>query len=414
MKNIAHLVLFLLLFSACDRKEPASPIQFSDQRIPEIGLSEKQLHDRILGMLVGSAIGDAMGAPTEMWSRDAIKLEYGFVESLDSMVREVSPEGIWIANLPAGGTTDDTRWKVLTSDYLLTQNTNELDARDFAKQILNSYESYTKEFENIKSTDPEPFEAVTLKMGWLQEWAKVSHPFIEDNLVGYADSLGKFYGGEMVCAGLLYSPALGAYFPGNPEKAYREAYKLSLYDLGYAKDISALSAAMAAAGMKAGATKESLLATLRIDPENYFQSRLVGRTSHNILKNALLISSESAKQDSLGNKLHPDSKALQFAFSQLDQRLQDMPFHAGEIWLQTLTAMVYSDFEFMGTMTFLVNYGRDNDTTAAVAGGILGAFYGFEKLPKLEREKVLSVNKEMLGIDLEKTANDLTAHMLGN
>ncbi|MEB2774090.1 ADP-ribosylglycohydrolase family protein [Algoriphagus sp. D3-2-R+10] len=412
MKNCSLFVLFLLLITACNKKESSSPIQFSDQEVPELGMSEKQLHDKILGMLVGSAIGDAMGAPTEMWARDAIKLEYGFVESLDSMIREVSPEGVWIANLPAGGTTDDTRWKVLASTYLLTQKSNELNAKDFVKHILTTYELYTKEFKEIKTVDPEPFESAYLKLGWLQEWAKVSQPFIEDNLIGYADSLGKFYGGEMVCAGLLYAPSIGSYFPGNPEKAYQEAYKLSLYDLGYAKDITAQSAAMTAAGMKLGATKEDLLASLRLDPAHYFQSRLVGRTAHSILKNALWISAEAAKQDSLGNQLKENSKALQFAFTQLDQRLQDMPFHSGEIWLQTLTAMIYADFEFMGTLTFLVNFGRDNDTTSAVAGGILGAFYGFEQLPKLEREKVLRVNKELLGTDLEQIANDLTAHML--
>lgn len=413
MRNLCLLIVLTLLFSACGNRKSSTHVQFTDQEVSELGLSEKQLNDKILGMLVGSAIGDAMGAPTEMWAREEIKLQYGFVEGLDSMVREVSPEGIWIANLPAGGTTDDTRWKVLTSQYLLTQNTNELDAKDFAKQILSTYESYTKEFKEIESTDPEPFEAISLKLGWLQEWAKVSQPFIKKNLVGYADSLGKFYGGEMVCAGLLYAPALGSYFPSNPEKAYHEAYKLSFYDIGYAKDISAQAAAMTSAGMLPSATKEDLLASLRLDPAQYFESRLVGRTAHSILKNALWISAEAAKQDSLGNQLKEESKALQFAFAELDQRLQDMPFHAGEIWLQTLTAMIYSDFEFMGTLTFLVNYGRDNDTTAAVAGGILGAYYGFEQLPKQEREKVLKVNKELLGIDLAQTANELTAHMLG-
>lgn len=412
MKNLYSVLLSLLIFTACGIKDPAAPRVFSDLEVRETGLSEKQVHDKILGMLVGSAIGDAMGAPTEMWSRDDIRLEYGFVESLDSMIREVSPEGIWIANLPAGGTTDDTRWKALAADYLLTQKAKSLDPSDFAKQILIRYGDYVNEFKDIEGTDPAPFEAVSLKMGWLQEWAKVSQPFIEDNLPGYVDSLGKFYGGEMVCAGLLYSPVLGSFFPGNPKKAYQEAYKLSIYDLGYAKDISALSAAMTAAGMNPNATKDSLLASLRLDPANYFQSRLVGRTAYGILKNARWICQASAGQDSLGNQLRLDSKALQFAFAQLDQKLQDMPFHAGEIWLQTLTAMIYADFDFMGTLVFLVNYGRDNDTTAAVAGGILGAFYGFEQLPRPEREKVLRVNKELLGIDLEQIANELTAHML--
>ncbi|PZX55494.1 ADP-ribosylglycohydrolase [Algoriphagus ratkowskyi] len=412
MKNFYLLVIFLVLFSACGKKANKTTPAFSDKEVPEMGLTEKQLHDKILGMLVGSAIGDAMGAPTEMWSRDQIMLEYGFVEKLDSMVREVSPEGIWQADLPAGGTTDDTRWKVLTAEYLLSQKLDVLNAKDFAKQINNTYLTYHKELELLDSTDIQSIGFTELKLGWLHEWAKVSAPFIENNLVGYADSLGKFYGGEMVCAGLLYANMLGSYFPGNPEKAYQEAYKLSIFDIGYAKDISALSAAMTSAGMRREATKEDLLLALGWDPIHYKKSRLVGRSAQTIFERASWISAEAAKQDSLGNQLQSDGKALQFAFEQLDQRLQDMPFHAGEIWLQTLTAMIYSDFDFMGTMTFLVNYGRDNDTTAAIAGGILGAFYGFDQLPQLEREQILRVNKELLGIDLELVANDLTAHMI--
>lgn len=229
MKN-AILIFIVVIVTACSKKNTDEKPVFSDGPVPESALSERQLYDKILGMLVGSAIGDAMGAPTEMWSRESIQLEYGFVESLDSMIREVSPEGIWVANLPAGGTTDDTRWKLLATEFLLTQERGNLDAADFAELILEKYQSYVKEFKAIETTAPEPFEKVNLKMGWLQEWAKVSQPFINNNLVGYSDSLGKFYGGEMVCAGLLYSPALGAYFPGNPEKAYQETYKLSIYD----------------------------------------------------------------------------------------------------------------------------------------------------------------------------------------
>jgi hypothetical protein len=407
MRRIYYVLIFMLILSSCSKKEEP---KYDKLKIS--GLTESELYDKILGMLVGSAIGDAMGAPTEMWTREDISAKYGFVDKLDSMVREVSPEGIWVPDLPSGGTTDDTRWKVLTSRFLLTQSSAKLEAKDFAKHILSQYEIYTEEFEAIKDTLPESFESVTLKLGWLQEWAKVSVPFMENNLVGYADSLGKFYGGEMVCAGLLYAPSLGSYFPGDPEYAYRQAYTLSIYDIGYAKDLTAQAAAMTAAGMKKGATPDSLLAALKKDPSNYSKSRLVGRTANGILENSLLISSESKKLDSLSTGLTAESPALIAAFQGLDQRLQDMPFHAGEIWLQTLTAMIYADFDFMGSLIFLVNYGRDNDTTAAVAGGILGAYYGFEQLPDREKYQVLEVNKSQLGIDLEHVAQELTAHML--
>lgn len=89
-----------------------------------------------------------------------------------------------------------------------------------------------------------------------------------------------------------------------------------------------------------------------------------------------------------------------------------MPFHAGEIYLQSITAMLYTDFDFLKTLIFLTNYGRDNDTTAALSGGILGAWYGFSKLPEKEKNQVVKVNKEVLGIDLEDLAMKLTAKLI--
>ncbi|MDX5340442.1 MAG: ADP-ribosylglycohydrolase family protein [Cyclobacteriaceae bacterium] len=410
MNRFLFVLLFLGLISC--RKAIDQPTTHSYDVLQESGLTEAQLEDKILGMLVGSAIGDAMGAPTEMWSRESIVLEYGFVDGLDSMVREASPEGIWIPNLPAGGTTDDTRWKILATDYLLGQQPGKLEPRDFARQILQTYQSSLDKFKSLNAQDSEPYEKIMLEVNWLSEWAKVSQPYLDNNLPAFADSLSKFYGGEMVCAGLLYAPAIGTFFPGNPEKAYQEGYKLTFFDLGYARDISALAMAMTAAGMRPEATPDDLLAVLRVDPEKYFDSRLVGRTSYRILKDALWINGESKKQDSISSPSDPKSNSLAHAFYLLDQKQQDMPFHAGEIYIQALTAMIYSDFDFKNSLVFLVNYGRDNDTTAALVGGILGAWYGYERLPEKEKVQVVKVSREILGIDLEEKARQLTEHLL--
>jgi hypothetical protein len=412
MKKLAFIFSALLSFSCAQQEKEATFTAFSKDTGTEFGLTEAELYDKVLGMLVGSSIGDAMGAPTEMWTREAIQLEYGFVEGLDSMVREVSPEGIWKANLPAGGTTDDTRWKSLTVDFLLSQKVESLEPKDFASHILKTYGGSLAKLKSTEGNDVEPFENALQEANWLSEWSKVASPYLEDNLGGYADSLSKFYGGEMVCAGLLYAPTLGAFFPGNPMKAYQEAYKLSIFDLGYARDLTALASAMTAAGMAPKASQDSILATLRLDPEGYFQSRLVGRTSHKLLKDALTIVREAKKLDFLPTKLSLGNPALKYAYTELDRRQQDMPFHAGEIYLQALTAMLFTDFDLMGTLTFLTNYGRDNDTTASLAGGILGAWYGYTKLPISEREKVVRVTRDELGIDLEKQAERLTLHLL--
>ena len=149
----AYLPLLLLgLLLACrphlpvDHEPPLPMLENEAPTYQDHGLSDEVLYDKLLGMLVGSAIGDAMGAPTEMWSREQMQLEYGFVDTLDDMVREPSAEGTWAMNLPAGGTTDDTRWKVLMIDYLtgtsgtVLSRPTRLSSLSFAEHIQKRYE----------------------------------------------------------------------------------------------------------------------------------------------------------------------------------------------------------------------------------------------------------------------------------
>lgn len=411
--NRTYCLILMMLVQACTSGPQEKKADSEKVALP---LSREELADKVKGMLVGSAIGDAMGAPTEMWSREAIQREYGWVENLDSMVREVSPEGIWKVNLPAGGTTDDTRWKKLMFEYLEEQDEFELNPQEFSVHLIREYEQYFQDFKSLKPEEMEALEYANLRVLWLQEWYKVSLSVRENDLMAYQKALGKFYGGEMVCAGLLYSPAIGLRYPGQPEKAYEQAYRLSLYDIGYAKDISALSAAMTAAAMTAEGDKMKLLDVLRsVDPESFFKSRLVGRSSYRALQTALSISGKVNTATSMENQLSDAASlkenAMKLAFSLLDEHLQDMPFHAGEIHLQVLTAMLVSDFDFQDSLTFLVNYGRDNDTTAAILGAILGAFHGYEKLPDAMKNQVMTVNKNILDIDLNELAEKQTAHI---
>lgn len=419
-KNILYTIIASFGIISCTNITEEK-IVFEKTPVSKLNMTEAEVYDKVLGMLVGSGIGDSMGAPTEMWSREAIQLEYGFVDKLDSMIREPSPEGTWKINLPAGGTTDDSRWKKLISEFLLTQN-SDLKAADFGSFIVQKYKNDVDNFKKIDSFSPEPYEENSRKMAWLQEWALVAQPYVKKDLIAYHDALSRFYGGEMVCGGMLYAPAIGAFYPKNPLKAYTETYKISIFDIGYARDISSLVAAMTAAAMDKNATKESVLSVLRTtDPEGFFKSRLVGRTSFRILRDALNIVKQAKAITEINTK-HPQPKRLKAdalyvsqmykAFELLDAKNQDMPFHAGEIHLQVLTAMIFSDFDFEKTIAFLVNLGRDNDTTSAVAGGILGAFYGYEKLPNEMKTKVMKISKEQLDVDFELLAQKLTKKII--
>jgi len=345
------------------------------------------------------------------------------------MIREPSPEGTWGFNLPAGGTTDDTRWKILLSDFMSKEGSRMYASRGpdpyaFARYLENRYESEIAALKSTDSYDPEPFEDKIRRMAWLQEWAVVARPFAHKDIEGYSNALSRFYGGEMVCAGLLYTPMIGMVYPGNSERAYRAAYSLSIFDLGYARDISAITAAMVASAIDPEATPESILNVLKeTDPEKYFHSRLVGRSSYRLYRDVLYMVHEAREMimddvDMDNLKLPHEGRdtlyiaQLQHMYELLDTRNQDMPFHAGEIHMINLAALIFGDFDFQKSLEFVINYGRDNDTVGAVTGAILGAYHGKSHLPKQMVAQVLKTNKDQLGIDLEQWANDLTEMLI--
>lgn len=399
------------------------------------------LYDRVLGSLVGSAIGDAMGAPTEMWSRDQIQAEYGFVSDLHTAMRPPSPEGTWAMNVRAGATTDDTRWKALMVDYLTgtgkgVKATNpKLKAGDLAKLLSTRFTGEIQQLRKLSTDDPasQLIDGV-MRMQWLQEWDRVARAYLTGNVDDYRTTLDKFYGGEMVCAGLLFSPTLGAYYPGDPQAAYLNTFAVDVYDLGYARDVSSVTAAMVAAAMVPEATPESILSVVAdVDPHDYFETRLVGRLAYEMLREArgivhaarkIEIAPSAPPTPVLGSgaavEVHPwagsgmsplERAQLEAAYLMLDAKQQRMPFHAGEIHLVNLTALVYSDFDFPTALSFVVNWGRDNDTTAAVTGAVLGAYLGASQLPEDWVKQSLEKNRG-LGIDLEALADRLTTAIL--
>lgn len=389
--------------------------------------SRDSLYNKILGSLVGSAIGDAMGAPTEMWNRGERQRSYGYIDELDPNFIDPSPEGIWDFHLPPGTTTDDTRWKSLVGSYVALQmgsfyQPSGPDPYMFSQHILEAYRQEVKRLKETPGHDPRDIEYNIRRLTWLQEWAVVAEPFANKDLEAYTTALHGFYGGELLCAGMLYAPALALPYPGDPLMAYKTAYRLGIFDQGYARDITGLTAAMVSAALSSDATQSSVMEVFRtVDPQDYFRRRLFGRMAFKTYQAAEYISESAKKLNRCNGEaltlplIRNDSLAtcrLQEAFELLDQRNQDSPAHAQEILLVTLTALLYSEFDFQSCMEFIVNYGRDNDTSGAVAGAILGAYWGFDKLPQALKEQVVQTNRKNLGIDLEALAAEITDQMI--
>ena len=209
----------------------------------------------------------------------------------------------------------------------------------------------------------------------------------------------------------------------NVESAYDMGYAHSIFDLGYAKDISGLVAAMTQMAMRTQNMDSILNTATFVDPNGYQDSRLVGRIAYSVadvsIKHVLGVNDITQNdsvtaRDSLQFKMpknftgaESDWVRQEMVYQFLEKNEKAIAFHSGEIWQILVTALQFGEGDFTKTMQFIVNYGRDNDTVAAVAGMILGAKDGFSKLPEELRNKVLKVNKEQMGIDLEALAQEM-------
>ncbi|MEL7147234.1 MAG: ADP-ribosylglycohydrolase family protein [Bacteroidota bacterium] len=377
-------------------------------------------YDKILGALVGSAIGDAMGASTEMWSGAAIREEFGYITGLTLVERSKSAEGTWQHNMDSGATTDDTRWKYLMVQYFL-HSKGAITPDSFAQYIIDYYQAEAKELSRADLLeDIDVLEGRIQRIDWIREWARVAMAY-RSGPVAYAKAQSRFYGGEMSCAGMLYSPIFGL-ITSTPEEAYETAFDHGLFDLGYARDITGLVAAMTQMAMYNDSISVILKRAVLVDPHKYMDSRLIGRLSYTSAKDTKQMI-RSAKKLSLADTMnlelpqgYPGSRSewmeQLFIYGELEKRSQDISFHAGEIWQILVASLYFGEGDFRKTMQFIVNYGRDNDTVAAVAGMILGAQLGYSGLPVDLRKKVVEVSRETMGIDLEALAATLVEYQL--
>ena len=423
MKYVSLLILVCIVGCKNENKKFDIPSPTNSTYASEkLQLADSVYYDKVLGALVGSAIGDAMGASTEMWHRKDIQLSYGYINGLTPAVREQSPEGTWEHNLLSGATTDDTRWKSLMVHYFKANN-NTISPDNFAQYIIEYYTSLTKALANKDiQTSTDALDTKIEKIDWIKEWARVSMAYKKDNNA-YLQALNRFYGGEMSCAGQLYTPMIGL-ISKSPLEAYQKAYDLSLFDIGYAKDISALVSTMTHMAFRTEDLDSIMNASKFIDPIGYADSRLVGRiptvildgTQKNVRRiNQLVLIDSLFLKDSLIFKIpkgfigsKKDWVRQEMLYQILEKDKRGIALHSAEIWQILVTGLEFGKGDFVKTMQFIINYGRDNDTVAAVAGMILGAKLGYKALPKELREKVLKVNKGNLGIDLETLAKEMT------
>jgi ADP-ribosylglycohydrolase len=111
--------------------------------------------EKALGALYGLAIGDALGMPTQLMSREEVAARFGTLDGF----REAPADHMIAAGRPAGSITNDTEQALLLADALLAGG-GHVDSEDLARRLL-AWAEHARERGSLDLLGPSTSAAVT-------------------------------------------------------------------------------------------------------------------------------------------------------------------------------------------------------------------------------------------------------------
>lgn len=344
--------------------------------------------DKIEGMLIGSAIGDAAGGPVEFvqpplrskWTTttEAISLEakeeLAALFQLKPYPKEAEPFAQWEAYAPAGTITDDTRFKIIFFNTLKNYP-GELTQENFARSVLEFREELPEKYkDNYDEWIPEIEYATRWALGEREN----------------AYPVERIWGGIPTMEGQMPFLPIAAMHPEDPEWCYLKTYELGYFDIGVAKDInSALVAGLARALQPDGSWENMEKAMREIDPYGYNKTLYVNRELTKWLDVA-----HSFAQRSEGN--------IARLYTIMEQELQTT--YWWEAWVPIVVVFAVAelaDYHPLASMQIIMEFGHDTDSYAQVMGAIFGAIHGRDVFSREMRSTVNHQMKKEFGQDVD-------------
>lgn len=305
---------------------------------------------RFRGCLLGGALGDSLGAPVEFLSAAQIKARYG-------------PEGpvtLEEAYGRRGAITDDTQMTMFTVEGLIRA-----DARFTERGICHPpavvHHAYLRWLYTQGETGDYPWARIRERPdGWL-----VDLSVLQSNRAPGLTCLGALKSGQ---AGSIEAPV-------NDSKGCGGVMRVAPVGL------------VAREPFRFGA---ELAALTHGHPSGYLSAGYLAELVHRVSKGEDLFEAALLTIDSLreyaGHEECLTAVSRAIHLSQTGEPTQEKVVSLGEGWvgeealaIALYCALVASDFKH-GTR-LAVNHSGDSDSTGAICGNILGAYWGEEALP---------------------------------
>jgi ADP-ribosylglycohydrolase len=345
--------------------------------------------ERVRGVVLSTALGDALGATIEKLSYEQIKEQYKRVESLETKWYKADASvDVNLGRQRGNGTVTDDTLMTIALINVYNKEGRHLDAYDLGNQFV-------KEIAYNKTYIPEfGREAMIIDRLFYPE----KYIFMRHVLANCEPREGGI--GNMVnCGAAMYIAPIGIVNSGDPKAAYDEAILFAMgHQCSYGLEAAGVLAACVAKAFEHGVNVDDIIETAISLAKDGTKMAIEELTTA-----ARSLRDEGVEMDQVIDTFQTIMKKYSPMGDDVHRKVEKVGIPSNhytpsrlfsiEELPMALAFIVLNDGDFYPSIYDGINSGRDTDSIGVMIGVILGAMYGEKVVKKEDIELLQETNK---------------------